>query len=195
MRLLIKETEPTGGTIHVAGRDLSKIARRRVPYYRRNVGMVFQSLALFPHLTVAENIAYGPRIRGESRAAQRERAERLLELVRLQGLGERHIAALSGGQRQRVAIARALVNDPAIVWADEPTGALDSTTANEIMGLIRELNERRGLTVVIVTHDPGVGQRCDRIVRMRDGLIVGESVPTEREAPVGSVFSGEARSL
>ncbi len=84
-------------------------------------------------------------------------------------------------------IARALVNDPAIVWADEPTGALDSATADEIMGLIRDLNARRGLTVVIVTHDPGVGARTDRIVRMRDGLIVGEE---ERYAVVKEVTAG-----
>ena len=84
-------------------------------------------------------------------------------------------AEISGGQRQRVTIARSLVNNPALIWADEPTGALDSSTANEIMGLLRELNEREGLTCVIVTHDPGIGDRCDRVVRMRDGSIVSQN--------------------
>jgi putative ABC transport system ATP-binding protein len=82
---------------------------------------------------------------------------------------------MSGGQRQRVTIARSLVNNPALIWADEPTGALDSRTAHEIMGLLRDLNRRDGLTCVLVTHDPGIGESCDRIVRMRDGQVVGES--------------------
>jgi putative ABC transport system ATP-binding protein len=98
-----------------------------------------------------------------------------LETVGLSQWGKHRPAELSGGQRQRVTIARALVNDPAIVWADEPTGALDSTTATEIIDLMRDLNARNRLTFVLVTHDQGVGERCDRIVRMRDGRIVGET--------------------
>jgi putative ABC transport system ATP-binding protein len=94
--------------------------------------------------------------------------------VNLADRGNNYPSQLSGGQRQRVTIARALVNDPAIVWADEPTGALDSKTANEIMSIMEALNQEQGQTFVIVTHDPGVGKRCHRLVSMSDGLIVGE---------------------
>jgi putative ABC transport system ATP-binding protein len=94
--------------------------------------------------------------------------------VNLADRANNYPSQLSGGQRQRVTIARALVNDPAIVWADEPTGALDSKTANEIMSIMEVLNQEQGQTFVIVTHDPGVGKRCDRLVSMSDGLIVGE---------------------
>ena len=101
---------------------------------------------------------------------------RALETVELGRWAKHRPAELSGGQRQRVTIARSLVNNPAIVWADEPTGALDSKTAEDILGLMKDLNRRNGLTFVLVTHDPGVGALCDRIVRMRDGVIVAEVV-------------------
>jgi putative ABC transport system ATP-binding protein len=104
----------------------------------------------------------------------REQGKRALEAVGLGDWADHRPAQLSGGQRQRVTIARALVNDPAIVWADEPTGDLDSTTADEIMSLMEGLNQAHQQTFVIVTHDPGVGARCHRIVRMQDGQIIGE---------------------
>jgi ABC-type lipoprotein export system ATPase subunit len=125
----------------------------------------------------------------------RIRATAALERVGLANWGKHRPAELSGGQRQRVTIARALVNNPAIIWADEPTGALDSKTANEIMSLLRELNERDGLTCVIVTHDPGIGDRCDRIVRMRDGQIVGNTASravTQADAIAHAASSREA---
>jgi putative ABC transport system ATP-binding protein len=104
----------------------------------------------------------------------RERALAALELVGLSNWSKHRPAQLSGGQRQRVTVARALVTEPAIIWADEPTGALDSRTANDIIDLMRELNRHSELTFVIVTHDAGIGDRCDRIVRMDDGVITGE---------------------
>jgi putative ABC transport system ATP-binding protein len=106
----------------------------------------------------------------------RERSMVALETVGLADWAKHRPAELSGGQRQRVTIARSLVNDPAIIWADEPTGALDSKTAQEIMDLMRQLNQEKGLTLVIVTHDPGIGAQTDRIVRMRDGQIDHEAM-------------------
>ena len=113
-------------------------------------------------------------VSGVSAGQARRQALAALERVGLADRANNWPAQLSGGQRQRVTIARSLVNDPAIVWADEPTGALDSKTADEIMGIMQSLNREQGHTFVIVTHDAGVGRRCHRIVRMSDGLIVGE---------------------
>jgi ABC-type lipoprotein export system ATPase subunit len=163
------------GTIWLEGQDLATLSdRKRTDYRARRMGFVFQVYNLLPVLNAVENVELPLLVSGVRPKEARERSLAALETVGIGGWAKHRPAELSGGQRQRVTIARALVNDPAIVWADEPTGALDSTTANEIMGLIRDLNERRGLTVVIVTHDPGIGDRCDRIVRMRDGLVVGE---------------------
>ncbi len=164
------------GTIWLEGQDLAKMNdRKRTDYRARRMGFVFQVYNLLPVLSAVENVELPLLVSGVRPKGARERATAALETVGLREWAKHRPAELSGGQRQRVTIARALVNEPAIVWADEPTGALDSKTATEIMDLIRDLNERSGLTVVIVTHDPGVGKRCDRIVRMRDGLIVGES--------------------
>ncbi|HLT17989.1 MAG TPA: ATP-binding cassette domain-containing protein, partial [Thermomicrobiales bacterium] len=121
-----------------------------------------------------ENVELPLLVAGVGPKEARERAMAALETVGLANWAGHRPAQLSGGQRQRVTVARALVTNPAIVWADEPTGALDSRTASEIMDLMRELNERDGLTFLVVTHDAGIGDRCDRIVRMQDGRIVGE---------------------
>ena len=170
------------GTIWLEGRNLAEMSdRERTDYRARRMGFVFQIYNLLPVLNAAENVELPLLVSGVRPKAARERAMAALEAVGLTEWARHRPAELSGGQRQRVTIARALVNDPALVWADEPTGALDSTTADEIIGLVRDLNERAGLTVVVVTHDPGVGSRCDRIVHMRDGLIVGESTPEVRD--------------
>jgi putative ABC transport system ATP-binding protein len=138
------------------------------------MGFVFQFYNLMPVLTAVENVELPLLV---ARVRMREARERALQALALVGLEERaqHVPdELSGGQRQRVTIARALVNDPAIVWADEPTGDLDSEGADETVALMRRLNEERGLTFVVVTHDIAVGRRMDRIVRMLDGRIVEE---------------------
>src|SRR5699024_5890798 len=124
-----------------------------LPAHKRNLGMVFQSLALFPHLNVADNIAYGMRIRGHNKAAQRRGAEELLELVRLPGIADRHISQLSGGQRQRVAIARALAMEPKLFLLDEPLSALDAKLHEEMQVELKLLQQRVGVTTVMVTHD------------------------------------------
>ncbi len=148
--------------------------RQRTDYRARRMGFIFQVYNLLPVLSAVENVELPLLVSGMRPKEARERSVVALETVGLAAWAKHRPAELSGGQRQRVTIARALVNDPAIVWADEPTGALDSQTANEIMSLMQDLNRRDGLTVVIVTHDPGIGDRCDRIVRMRDGRIAGE---------------------
>ncbi len=163
------------GRILLEGQDLATMSdRKRTDYRARRMGFVFQVYNLLPVLSAVENVELPLLVSGVKPKVAREKANAALATVGLTEWAGHRPAELSGGQRQRVTIARALVNDPAIIWADEPTGALDSKTANEIMDLIRDLNQREKLTFVLVTHDHGVGERCDRIVRMRDGLIVGQ---------------------
>jgi putative ABC transport system ATP-binding protein len=171
------------GLILLEGQDLAKLSdRKRTDYRARRMGFVFQVYNLLPVLSAVENVELPLLVSGVKPKVAREKANAALATVGLTQWEHHRPAELSGGQRQRVTIARALVNDPAIIWADEPTGALDSKTANEIMDLMRELNERADLTFVLVTHDLGVGERCDRIVRMRDGAIVDEAVSRQPSA-------------
>ncbi|MEA2527883.1 MAG: putative transport system ATP-binding protein [Thermomicrobiales bacterium] len=168
------------GQVWLEGKDLAHMSdKERTNYRARRMGFIFQVYNLLPVLNAVENVELPLLVSGLGPREARERSLQALATVGLAEWARHRPAELSGGQRQRVTIARALVNDPAIVWADEPTGALDSKTADEIIGLMRELNENAGLTLVIVTHDAGVGERCDRIVQMRDGQIVGESVGSD----------------
>ena len=164
-----------GGEVLIEGVPLSTMSdEQRTDYRARRMGFVFQFYNLMPVLTAAENVELPLLV---SRVPAREARRRALEALDMVGLGDRaaHVPdELSGGQRQRVTIARALVNNPAIVWADEPTGDLDSENAEEVVGLMRRLNRERGLTFLIVTHDLAVGRSTDRIVRMVDGQIVDE---------------------
>jgi putative ABC transport system ATP-binding protein len=165
--------EVDSGQIWLEGKDLAKMSdRQRTTYRARRMGFIFQVYNLLPVLSAVENVELPLLVGGVSPKTARAEAVAALDRVGLTGRGHHRPAELSGGQRQRVTIARSLVSRPALIWADEPTGALDSSTATEIIDLLRLLNERDGLTCVIVTHDPGVGDRCDRIVRMRDGSIV-----------------------
>jgi cell division transport system ATP-binding protein len=172
MRLLIKETEPTTGTIHVAGRDLSRIPRRRVPYYRRNVGMVFQDFKLLPTRTVYENVAYALQVTGGGR---REIREKVPDILRMTGLSlklHNHPDQLSGGEQQRVSVARAFVNHPPLLLADEPTGNLDPETSIGIMQLLYRIN-RTGTTVVVATHDVEmVDKMRRRVIELSGGRVV-----------------------
>jgi ABC-type lipoprotein export system ATPase subunit len=160
------------GQIVIEGVLLTDMSdRERTDYRARRMGFVFQFYNLLPVLSAVENVELPLLVAGVKPREARQRASEALEQV---GLGERinhRPAALSGGERQRTTIARALVNRPALVWADEPTGDLDSETANEIMDLLVRLNKEESLTFILVTHDRGVGGRCGRIVRMRDGQI------------------------
>jgi putative ABC transport system ATP-binding protein len=150
--------------------------RERTDYRARHMGFVFQFYNLMPVLTAVENVELPLLLSRVDAKAARRKALDALELV---GIADRagHVPdALSGGERQRVTIARSLVNDPAIVWADEPTGDLDSENAQEIVALMRRLNVERGLTFLIVTHDIAVGRKTDRIIRMLDGAVVEEQL-------------------
>jgi putative ABC transport system ATP-binding protein len=173
---------PTAGTVRLTGRDVSRMRERTLTRLRRDrVGFVFQSYNLLSELTVEQNVLLPFRLGGPR---GRPLAE-VLARVGLAGLERRHVGELSGGQRQRVAIARALVTAPAVVFADEPTGALDPATGGHILGLLRQAVGADGLTVVMVTHDPTAAAVSDRLVLLRDGRIVSDS-PTPSAADVAS---------
>ena len=165
--------KPTSGTVRVNGDSIGELNKDELALLRRNhIGFIFQSYNLIPVLSAFENISFALRIaRKNSKSKERGRVLSLLKQVGLEGLEDRRPAELSGGQKQRVAIARALVNDPDILLADEPTGNLDSDTGKDIMELIEGLNRDRGMTVVVVTHNPHDAEYADRIVNMIDGEI------------------------
>jgi ABC-type lipoprotein export system ATPase subunit len=164
-----------GGEVLIESVALSAMSdRERTDYRARRMGFVFQFYNLMPVLSSVENVELPLLVARVSSKEARRKALDALELVGLRDWAEHVPDELSGGQRQRVTIARALVNNPAIVWADEPTGDLDSENADEIVALMRRLNEEQDLTFLIVTHDIGVGRKTDRIVRMVDGRIVSE---------------------
>lgn len=163
------------GLVLINGADISRLPDDRKTEFRaKDMGFVFQTYNLLPVLNALENVELPLIVSGTRPKLAREMALASLRRVALEQYAKNRPAQLSGGQRQRVTIARALVNRPAIVWADEPTGALDSQTATEIMDLIVELNDQDHQTCVIVTHDPKVAARCHRTIQMADGLILRE---------------------
>jgi len=165
------------GDVLIEGTSLKSMSdRERTDYRALHMGFIFQFYNLMPVLNAVENVELPLLVARRSQKEARERALAALELVGLTGRAHHLPDELSGGQRQRVTIARALVNDPAVVWADEPTGDLDSESAAEIVDLMRRLNLERGLTFLIVTHDISVGEKADRIVHMLDGEVVGSLV-------------------
>jgi cell division transport system ATP-binding protein len=172
IRLLIKELEPSAGTIRVAGRDLGEIERAKVPYYRRNIGVVFQDYKLLPNRTVYDNVAYALQVTGGTR---REIREKVPDILRLTGLSTKlhsYPDQLSGGEQQRVSVARAFVNHPPLLLADEPTGNLDPETSIGIMQLLYRIN-RTGTTVLVATHDHAmVDKMRRRVIELSRGRIV-----------------------
>ena len=173
LHLIAALDRPDGGAIRVNGRDLA--AEHDLSSYRaREVGLIFQLHNLLMTLNASENVQIPMFELGISGKERRERAERLLELVGLGGKERHRPTELSGGERQRVAVARSLAMEPPILLADEPTGNLDSAAGHRVMALLQDLREQRGLTIVMVTHDPDVAEHADRIVRMLDGRVVGE---------------------
>jgi ABC-type lipoprotein export system ATPase subunit len=161
------------GEVEIEGTSLRKMAdKKRTKYRAERMGFIFQTYNLLPVISAVENVELPLLVTGMRPRDARRRALEVLDQVGLADRGDHRPAELSGGQRQRVTVARALVNQPAIVWADEPTGALDSKAADDILQLMRKLNQEAGQTFVIVTHDPEMAAACDRIIQMRDGQIV-----------------------
>jgi cell division transport system ATP-binding protein len=172
LRLILKEDKPTKGQIHVLGQDLSRMSNRKVPYFRRNIGVVFQDFRLLPQKTVFDNVAFTLQVIGKSKGFIQEAVPDVLKMVGLGGKSGRFPHELSGGEQQRVAIARAIVNKPAVLLADEPTGNLDPVTSAGIMTLLERIN-LGGTTVVMATHDAGiVDQMRRRVIEIVSGQIV-----------------------
>jgi len=168
--------KPDSGTYIFAGQNIMSLNRDQLANFRNLlIGFVFQQFNLIGRVTALENVCLPMIYAGVT--SRREREKRAREVLKLVGLAGReyHLPKqLSGGQQQRVAIARALVNNPAMILADEPTGALDTATSEEIMFLLQRLHREQGVSVVIVTHEPDIGQHCERIVRIKDGEIIGD---------------------
>jgi len=175
LRLVAGFDSPDGGQVLLDGEDVSS-----VPPYDRNVNTVFQDYALFPHMTVLENVAYGPRVRGVDASTRAQRAREMLDLVQLGLQGERRPAQLSGGQRQRVALARALINQPKVLLLDEPLGALDLKLREEMQIELKGLQRRLGITFVYVTHDQGEAlSMADRVAVFNKGKLEQLAAPRE----------------
>lgn len=161
------------GEVYIEGVRLRTMSdKKRTLYRAQRMGFIFQTYNLLPVITAVENVELPLLVSGMRPNAARKRALEVLEQVGLIDRSDHRPAELSGGQRQRVTIARALVNNPAIVWADEPTGSLDSKSADDVLSLMRSLNKDQGQTFVIVTHDSDIAATCDRIIHMKDGQIV-----------------------
>lgn len=209
LRLILKEEKPTKGRIHVLGQDLGTISSRKVPYFRRNIGVVFQDFRLLPNKTVFQNVAFTLQVIGKSRGFIQEAVPDVLKMVGLDGKAQRLPHELSGGEQQRVAIARAVVNKPQVLLADEPTGNLDPATSAGIMAVLERINAG-GTTVLMATHEAAiVDQMKRRVIELVGGQIVRDerhggygftaaipvAQPLERDEPVSAatpVFAGAA---
>ena len=184
LRLVAGFDTPDSGQVLLDGADVSSM-----PPYERNVNTVFQDYALFPHMTVLENVAYGPRVRGVGQEVRAKRAREMLELVQLGLQGERRPAQLSGGQRQRVALARALINHPKVLLLDEPLGALDLKLREEMQIELKGLQRRLGITFVYVTHDQGEAlSMADRVAVFNKGRIEQLAAPRDLYARPTTAF-------
>jgi putative spermidine/putrescine transport system ATP-binding protein len=187
LRLIAGFEQPTGGTVALSGRDVTGLAP-----FERDVNTVFQDYALFPHMSVLQNVEYGLKVRKVARRSRRDRAEQALATVRLEGYGERRPSELSGGQRQRVALARALVNRPRVLLLDEPLGALDRKLREQMQVELKQIQRDAGITFVFVTHDQEEAlTMSDRVAVFDSGRIAQMGTPLEiYESPATSFVAG-----
>lgn len=183
LKLILREETPTEGRVLVNGQDVARLRRRKIPYLRRQMGIIFQDFRLIPTMTVYENIAFAMHVTNIGHKQIKERVNYMLELVHLEDKAKVYPDLLSGGEQQRVAIARALVNNPNMIIADEPTGNLDPNRSLEIMMLLERINEL-GTTVLVVTHEKNLVNRFGkRVVAIEDGRIINDET--------GGYYNGE----
>ena len=178
LRIIGGFVEPDAGTVLFEGKDI-----KNLPPYKRNINTVFQKYALFPHLNVYDNIAFGLRVKKVNEEEIKDEVTKILKLVNLEGFEKRSIHKLSGGQQQRVSIARALAGRPSVILADEPTGALDSRTGREVLEFLQQLHSE-GNTIVLITHDNSIAVKAQRIIRLQDGKVVYDGPANLPEAIV-----------
>lgn len=183
LKLIMCEERPNSGQIIVDGTDVSRIRKRKIPYIRRKMGIVFQDFRLIDHMTVYDNVAFAMRVVGASPRTIRKRVPYILSLVGLQHKAKHYPTELSGGERQRVGLARALVNNPSMIVADEPTGNIDPALSFEIVDLLSEIN-RRGTTVLMVTHEHSLVKHFHkRIIQIHSGEIVADTAAMQAPRP------------
>ena len=171
LRILGGFENPDSGKVIFDGKDITSLAPNK-----RQLNTVFQKYALFTHMTIAENIAFGLKIKGKSKSYIDDKIHYALKLVNLEGYQNRYPDSLSGGQQQRIAIARALATDPKVLLCDEATSALDPKTTHAILELIRDINQRLGITVIIITHNSALAPMADRLIRFKSGRVESETV-------------------
>src|SRR6187200_609624 len=194
MRLLIKELEPDAGTIRVAGRSLADISRAKTPYYRRNLGVVFQDFKLLPNRTVHDNVAYALQVTGGTRREIRHKVPDILRLTGLSTKLHNYPDQLSGGEQQRVSVARAFVNHPPLLLADEPTGNLDPETSIGIMQLLYRINQT-GTTIMVATHDVAMVDRMRRrVIELSSGRIIRDEATAGYHDESTSEFAVRVRA-
>lgn len=182
LKLLLKELEPTEGNIFINGIHLGRLRRKRIPYFRRGIGMVYQDFRLLKDRNVYENVAFAQRVISESARSIKKKVPLMLSMVGLAAKYKSYPRQLSGGEQQRVAIARALINEPRILLADEPTGNLDVTNAWDIMRLLEEVN-KKGTTVVVVTHNLEIVEAMKkRVITLKKGVLVSDVRPGDENA-------------
>ena len=165
---------PTSGSIIINGRDITSLSEKELREFRSSVSMVFQNFSLLQQRTVLRNVMFPLELRHADKKEAEKRARELLELVGLADKCDKYPSQLSGGQQQRVAIARALVNNPSIMLCDEATSALDSMTTHSILKLLKDINEKMGVTIVLITHSNELAEETGRIITLKDGCIIGE---------------------
>ena len=179
LKLILRQMRPTEGQIVVNGRNLNAMKRSHLPYFRREIGMVFQDFKLIERMTIFENLSFILTAIGLSAKEHKKKAYGALRAVNLQHKINYYPLQLSGGEQQRVAIARALINNPPLLFADEPTGNLDSRTAEDVLKMFQKLNREQGITIILVTHDGTVARHTRRVIRMKDGLIIDSGPPDQ----------------
>ena len=171
IKLLLKELEPTEGTITINGKNLSRIRRRQIPKFRRNIGVVFQDFRLLKDRNVYDNVAFAQKVIGETNRNIRRRVPQMLSMVGLAPKYRSFPKQLSGGEQQRVSIARALAKNPKLLLCDEPTGALDYNTGKSILKLLQNMCRERGMTVIVITHNQALAPMADRLIHIKNGQV------------------------